>query len=228
MSNTQALEVKVGVEDFAPYYISKGNTGIIPDLISAAFRYIPNYQPKYIFGHTNYRLFSEYNKGNLDALPNINSYSDFNGCRSDTIFTYHNVAVTLINSGITLSKISDLAGKRIVTFQGAKKSLGDEFVKAINTSAYTELTNFDMQPLMIYKGRADVSVGDWLLFVHNLKYIKEQEVGTNIFHFFEIFPPANISIGFRDQKVCLLFNKALKLIRKNGEYDKIYQSYLKK
>jgi len=227
LPKTQAIEVKVGVEDFAPYYISKGNTGIIPDLISAAFRYIPDYQPKYIYGHKSHRLLAEYRKGNLDALPNLNDSMSFDGCRSDAIFTYRNVAVTLATSDITLNKISDLAEKKIVTFQGAKAVFGPEFVQTIQSSTYTELTNFNMMPLMIYKGWADISISDLLLFVHNLQYIKEKQIETSHFQYFEIFPPTNIYMGFRDNTVCILFNNALKLIRQNGEYDKIYQRYSK-
>ena len=222
-----AKNVTIGMGNFAPYYISEGQTGIFTDVITAVFKNMPDHQPVYLFGRPNNRLWDDFKKGKIDAVSNLFDSVKLEGCRSDPIFRFHDVAVTKSKVNISLKKISDLAGKRIITFQGAKGFFGDEFANFTNFKSYTEVAKPNLQARMLYSGRADVSVGDMFIFLHTLKTSKKAIASPTEFNFHDIFKSAISRMGFREQEVCALFNKSLKKIRHSGEYENIYRSYLK-
>ena len=227
ISGVAAKEIMVGMGNFAPYFIEKGNTGIFGDLITAVFRHMPDHQPRFLFGLPTKRLWLEFKMGRIDAAPLPDSLESA-GCRTDQIFQFFNVAIVKVNAKLEINNISDLAGKRIVAFQGAKKVFGTEFTKLTEFGYYTELANQNTQAKMLIIDRVDVSIGDMFIFLQTLKDIKNQSVTPKDFAFYHIFPPAYRRMGFRDIEMCAPFNKALKQVHQSGEYERIYDSYLKR
>lgn len=223
---TVAREVTIGMGNFAPYFIAERNSGIFTDIIEAIFRDIPDHQPKYLFGRPNKRLWHDFRKGKIDAVSNLLDSVKLEGCRSDPIFRFRDVAVTRVKDDLKIQNISDLAGKRIITFQGAKDFFGPEFARFTNFTVYTEVAQQELQSTMLYHGRADVSVGDMFIFLYSLRKIRRFEVKPSEFVFHEIFPPISSRMGFRDVELCALFNNALKQVRSSGEYENIYNAYL--
>jgi len=223
-----AKNVTVGMGNFAPYYIAESNSGIFTDIIEAAFRYIPDHKPKYLFGRPNKRLWHDFKTGRIDAVSNLFDSVKLDGCRSDPVFRFRDVAVTKLKDNFKIQKISDLAGKRIITFQGAKDFFGPEFARFTDFKVYTEIAKQELQSTMLYHGRADVSVGDMFIFLQSLKKIRGSVVMPSQFKFHGIFPAISSRMGFRNYRLCEQFNKALKQIRESGEYEAIYKSYLEK
>ena len=220
-----AKEVTIGMEDFGPYYLPETQSGIIPDIVNAVFRHMPNDEPKFIFGHSNKRLLSNFRTGKVDGATNINAFTQFTGCRTTPLFKYQNVAITKTDKQLTLKKISDLADKSIVSFQGAKSVFGQEFIDTIDADKYFEVTALIQQTAMLYRGRVDVSLGDKLIFLHNLTKFKQLNAKPSDFKFHYLFPVHFTSMGFHDQQLCDRFDQAFKVIQQNGEYDKIYEYY---
>lgn len=227
ISGVAAKEITVGMGNFAPYFIEKGNTGIFGDLITAVFRHMPDHQPRFLFGLSTKRLWVEFKMGRIDAAPLPDSLESA-GCRTDQIFQFFNVVIAKVNAKLEINNISDLAGKSIVAFQGAKKVFGAEFTKLIEFGFYEEVPNQNAQAKMLIYDRVDVSVGDMLIFLQSLKDIKIQSWTPKDFAFYHIFPPAYRRMGFRDIEMCAPFNKALKQVRQSGDYESIYDSYLKR
>ena len=227
LSGALAKEITVGMGNFEPYFIEKGNTGIVGDLITAVFRHMPDHQPRFLFGLSTKRLWLEFKMGRIDAAPLPDSIESA-GCRTDQIFQFHNVAVTKASAKIEINKISDLAGRHIVTFQGAKKIFGVEFANLSSFKTYIELPAQNSQAKMLILDRADVSIGDKFIFLQSLKSIKKPSVKPSEFVFHDIFPPTYRRMGFRDIEMCAPFNKALKQVHQSGEFERIYDSYLKR
>ncbi|MFC1674215.1 substrate-binding periplasmic protein [Pseudomonadota bacterium] len=225
---SSATTVTIGMGNYEPYYIADGETGIFTDLLAAVFRHLPGHEPKFLFGRPNKRLWQEFKQGRIDGVANLPSNEDLGGCVTDPVFQFHDVAITKVEADLAIESVSDLAGLRVVAFQGAKEFLGDEYSKFTNFKEYTEIAQQELQSSMLFGGRADVSVGDMFLFLYSLKSIEHWKVAPADFKFHPIFPKLTTSMGFMEVGMCSQFNDALKKVRQSGEYDEIYRSYLDK
>jgi ABC-type amino acid transport substrate-binding protein len=177
----------------------------------------------------NRRLEKELNDGSIDAAANIFKLSDVKGYLSERAFRFTDVAVTLKSRNIVIKTLSDLRGRSLITYQGAKHFLGEEFGKAAETcSEYTEIGEPTVQAQMIARGRADVSIGDIYIFLHSLRTWSDGKFTPEQFDIHRLFPDMYSHVGFRDKSVCDDFNRALKEIMKNGRYEAVYKNYLKK
>ncbi len=165
--------------------------------------------------------------GRIDAAANIFG-SDVKGYMSEPLFRFTDVAVTLKSRNFTIRQISDLKGKSLVTYEGAKNLWGPEFRKMAETcSVYTEVPEPITQAKMIAKGRYEVSVGDIYIFLHSLRVWSDKKYKPEQFDFHPIIPDIYTQMGFRDKKVCDDFNRALREIKKSGKYGALYEKYLR-
>jgi len=223
-----AKDVTIGMGNFEPYFIEDGNTGIFGDLIKAVFRHMPDHEPVFEYGYSNAGLWNNFQSGRSDAISNLFDSVELKGCRSDPIFRFRDVAITRASANIKINSVADLAGKSIVTFQGAKMFFGKEFANAVSSSAYEEIDKPKLQARMLHGNRAEVSVGDMFIFLHSLKAMNKSLGKPGDFVFNDIFPQIYSRMGFHDEKLCAAFNIALKKVRDSGEYERIYESYLEK
>ena len=225
-SPAKSEEITIGMGNFKPYFISESETGIFTDIITAVFRQMPDYQPKYFFGLSNHGLWARFKAGGIDAVSNLFDSVKVDVCRSDPVFRFHDVAISHADAKLQINKIADLAGKSIISFQGAKAFFGDEFSRQLE-DRYKEVRNPAKQARILAVGRVDVSVGDLFIFLHEISELEAHIASPKDFVIHEIFPKISTRMGFKDEKVCAAFNKALEKIRKSGEYERIYASYLK-
>ncbi len=154
--------------NFEPFFTSDGETGIFTDLIRAVFNKMPGHEPKFLFGRSNKRLWHEFRTGEIDAVSNLIDSEPLEGCRSDKIFLFRDMAITRKRDHISVKQIADLAGKRIVTYQGAKGFHGEALAKAIDEQHYRELAQQNWQAWALFNHEADVSIGDIFIFLHSL------------------------------------------------------------
>ena len=221
-------EVSVGVGNFEPYFIAKGKTGLFTELLDAIFARIPNYQPKYRFDRSNNRLFQEFKDGNLDAVANVFESMDLAPCHSKSFFHFQDMAMSRAKDKIQINRIEDLKGKAIITFQGARKFLGNTFAEQTQDGPYIELANPGHQVRQLARGKGDVSVGDLFVFLHNLQKVSVLEMTPADFHYHKVIPRNSTRMGFNDTKLCQLFGEALNQIKEEGIDKAIYTKYFKK
>ncbi len=222
-----AKEVKVGMGNFAPYYIADGQTGIFTDLIIAVFEKLPNYEPVFIFGYPNNRLWEDFKRHKVDAVSNLFDTVEIEGCRSDPIFRFRDVAVTRASSNVTVKEIQDLEGMNIISFQGAKAFFGPEFFRIASHSNFSVASEPRVQAQALLDRRVDVSIGDLFIFLDNIKSHSGDDIGPESFRFHDILPVIYSRMGFWDKQLCTDFNLALKQVKESGEYEKIYDRYLR-
>jgi len=222
-----AKELSVGMGNFKPYYIESDNSGVFTDVISAVFREMPGYEPSYVWSLSNNSLWASFEAGRLDAVSNLFDSVEINGCRTDPVFRFRDVAITRATSKLQVHSVSDLKNQRVVAFQGAKGFLGDAFAQQLDDAAYEEVSKPELQAKMLWKQRYDVSVGDWYIFLEALKSLAAEGAGPNDFVVHNIFPSIYSRIGFRDKALCGEFNAALKKVKASGEFEAIYTEYLK-
>ena len=205
--------------NFEPFYISAGETGVFTDLIKAVFYKMPGHEPKFLFGRSNKRLWHEFRVGEIDAVSNLIDSEPLEACRSDKIFLFRDMAITRKRDHLSIKQIADLAGKRIVTYQGAKGFHGEALANAINEQHYRELAQQNWQAKALFNHEADVSIGDIFIFLHSLNKLQYLGVTPDDFSYHDIFPAIYARMGFRDAQLCRLFNVALKKIRDQNNID---------
>ncbi|WP_254055019.1 ABC transporter substrate-binding protein [Kiloniella sp. EL199] len=224
-SQVSGKEVTIGMGNFEPYYIAEGETGIFTDIITAVFQKIPDHEPVFVFGRPNNRLWQDFNRRKVDAVSNLFDSVEIQGCRSDPVFRFRDVAITRAEENHSLEKIGDLRGLNIIAFQGAKEFFGPEFSAMIDDSTFAVASEPGVQAQALWDGRVDVSVGDLFIFLHSLEKVSGNGALASKFTVHDILPVAYSRMGFWDDHLCAEFNRALQKIKDNGEYEKIYDRY---
>jgi polar amino acid transport system substrate-binding protein len=225
-SKAHARELSIAMGSIEPYFIEKEQSGIFTDLINAVFKRMPDYEPKYWFGLTNNIRWNLYDREKIDSVANIFDSVPTKGCRTDPLFRFSDVAITRKDQALKLTAVSDLKGKSIVSFEGAKGFFGEEYTNSVSSDAYFEIKNQPSQAKMLAAGRVDVSVGDLFIFLNALQLPQNTTLSMDMFDVHHIFPKISTRMAFRDEGICPLFNAALAEIKNNGEYEKIYDRYL--
>ncbi|MDT8991605.1 transporter substrate-binding domain-containing protein [Curvibacter sp. APW13] len=226
----RADTLRIGTGNFPPYFDERGTAGLFNDIIRGVFALMPQHQLVLVPQMSNYRLAHSLNDGTMDGAANIFSASDIKGCRTDGVFRFTDVAVTRKDRQLTVASVADLAGKRVVTYQGAKTFLGPSFAQAVGTGddkLYRELAQPLMQARALAQGEADVSVGDLYIFLHSIKILGNPAVRADQFAIHPLFPDTYSHMAFREQKWCDEFNAALGKFRKSGRYEALYAQTLK-
>lgn len=227
LSFAQEKKLVIGAGNFEPYFIASEEGGLFAELIKEVFKELPQYTIAFRFGVPVNRIVLDFEEGRFDAAANIFEKHDVSGCKSEPVFRFQDVAVTLKKDHLNIASVADLKDKQVVAYQGAKVFWGEEFKSIAEANpAYSETAKPDLQARMMVAGRMDVSVGDIYIFLHNLKAISNKEFTPEQFDFHEIFPSMFTVMAFKEQSICDDFNRALRMLKEDGRYEAIYQKYL--
>lgn len=226
-ATAQAAEVKIAVGlALPPYVLSESDSGMEMEIVKEALAFK---------GHTLkvvylpfMRVAPTLEKGAADAALTVNESSGMKNVHySDVHITYQNVAVGLARNGFSAASIMDLGQHSIIAFQNATKYLGSEFAAmAAANKKYSERAQQDKQIVMLYSGRTDLVVMD----INIYKYYKklESRVATDAaVDIFEVFPPTDYKVAFREKSLKDDFNAGLQRLRDNGRYQAIIEAYIK-
>jgi ABC-type amino acid transport substrate-binding protein len=229
-SLARAHDLKIGTGNFPPYFSEKGTDGLFNDLMRETFDLMPGYKLILVPQMSNYRLVLSLNDGSVDGAANVLAESEINGCRSEPIFRYTDVAVTRKDRRLRIDSIADLTEKSIVTYQGAKTFIGGEFARTVSTDPnyYREMPQQLDQAKSVALGTSDVSVGDMFIFLYSIKHWSSGQFSADQFDMHKIFPVTYSYMGFREQHLCDEFNVALRKLKKTGKYDAVYSHHLKR
>ena len=219
-------DIAIAMGNFEPYFIAKNNSGIFADIVSAVFQKMPGYQPQFFYGFTNRELWSSFQSGQIDAATNIFDSVDIEGCRTDPVFRFRDVAITKAKNNFQLNNLADLKGKTVVMFEGAREFFGEDFASNI-TAASVELGKPELQVRILFAERYQVSVGDLFIFLQAIKNLNDPAVTPDQFVVHNVLPVNYSRLAFQDIELCQPFNVALQQLKDSGEYERIYQRYLK-
>jgi len=218
--------LKIGVGNFPPFFIERENKGIFIEITNEIFKQLPEYTVQYIF-MSNTRLLHEINSGErIDAACNIFSGSEVNAYLSEPIFRYKDVAISKKSSQLVVNKISDLQGKSIAAYQGAKELLGSEFKEMANKNPkYSEHPHPRDTTYLMLSGSKNVRVGDINIFWHDLnnKHFKEYEkLDASQFKIHYLWPDVYSHIAFKEQELKDSVNKVIAELKLSGKIEEIY------
>lgn len=218
--------VSLGTGNFEPYFSTEMNRGIFSEIIIKVFDKIPEVSPELVSGLSNNELMLSYQRGLVDGIANVFDFIP-NACLTNPVFRFQDVAVSNKKDAIVVNQLSDLTGKRIATYEGAKVFWGAQFVAAVADSEYVEVKEPPRQAQLLSASRVDISIGDLFIFIHSIHNNITPKKSLSEFNIHEIFPQKYSYMAFRDETLCGKFNKALGELKSSGEYENIYKSQLK-
>jgi polar amino acid transport system substrate-binding protein len=229
-SFTQAKDVFMAFgQDIPPYIFQKYDKGIEIDIISAALAYKGHtLKPMYFpLG----RVPIAFKQGLVDAAMGDMGVDlkDSGGFYAQPAVIYDNVFFTLKSKGVIIDKPSDLDLLTVVSFQGAEKRYPKWLNKAKEETRFYGISDQLTQVKLLHFGRYDVVLSDRYIFkyfVKQMMLMNNLELSEVDEHEFTTVDTEDYRPIFRDKKVRDDFNLGLKEIKKNGKFQKIYNSYM--
>lgn len=210
--------------DLPPYVENAARTGIEIDLINAIFSGSP-YRPIFM-QQPRVRMISSFEGDQMNGILTQNIRSTNAGCATDVYISHENVAKTIASRNIEITGLASLAGKSVLSFDGATRYIGKVFGDAVaKADRYIETSNQRQHIELLYMRRFDIVVGDrWILQLAQKKhYDTTGEYEVLATH--SILKPSDYVARFHDQAVCDFFNKKLTQMRQNGGYDAVWAKY---
>ncbi|GLX78244.1 hypothetical protein tinsulaeT_15840 [Thalassotalea insulae] len=222
-------ELRIGVGNFPPFFIEKGERGLFLEITNEIFKHLPEYQIKYVF-MSNHRLAYEINSGQLiDVACNIFANSKVNAFLSEPLFRYTDVAITRKDKHYQINSIDDLQDLSIAAYQGAKDLLGEKYrLMAESNSQYSEHAHPKDTTFLMVSGAKDVRVGDINIFLHDIynPHIRAKKpLDVKDFTIHPLWANVYSYMAFKDEAIRNKVNKVIKTLKQDGSIEAIYTKY---
>lgn len=222
-----AKNITIALGNFEPMFAHENQPSLFKDIIDGVFQYLPQYKVNYRYMVSNARLTVELNQKSVEGAANVFSAEEINGCLTDPVFRFTDVAITLRKNNHRISSVKELKDKSIVSYQRAEHLLGREFSQLVQANQYyQEVARPEEQAKLLTSELVDVSIGDIYIFLHSLKAWQKDNYQPNSLKVHAIFPPVYSSIGFNELSLCEDFNLALTKYKNSGQYQKTYNRFL--
>lgn len=231
-----AQEVRVGI-GFAipPYVIQEKDAGVEVDVIREAFK-AAGHEAVFVY-LPNLRLPLAFAQGKVDCIASNAAYDLAKDSKrevfpSDTTVVFQNFAVTIEDRKHSINSIQDLADKRVLGFNNARKYLGAEFAAmAQENTEYAELADQSLQVRMLYSGRVDTIITDKRIFLWWRGKLAGSPLSETLHlkrpvSFHPIFPSAPRHVAFAIDSLRDAFNDGLEKIRSNGVFAGVVARYV--
>ncbi|WP_411270660.1 substrate-binding periplasmic protein [Alteromonas sp. CYL-A6] len=221
-AHARQIEAVVGW-DKPPYVMQDRNSGFEVELVrqilsELGHELIPVYVP---FGRTVMMV----NDRQVEmGLTMSKSHEVDPSILSDTYVIYQNVAISLQQSNLALTNLSDLAGLRVLSFQTASEVLGEAFRSVVpQMSGYVEVPIQDRQLLMLMSGSVDVAILDRNIFNYMQSHLLPSEREPIAIH--ELFDVIPCSVAIHDPVLRRQFNQKLAEFIADGRYQVLLDQF---
>ncbi len=212
-----------------PYIFEKKKVGLDYDLAEAILRR-SGFSIQAIHSPNN-RAFKEIELGKVDGVIGLAPAEDRENIYfSNSIISYDNVVITKKASGLVIDKIADLKDLRFLSFSNARGYLGNEYSDMVKNLRFdTEITNQEDQNRMFWQGKVQAIVLDINVFRYyrtslRSKFNTAEEV---VIHRIFSAKSNERAAVFKNKEVRDKFNQALVELKSSGEYQKIFDRYIK-
>lgn len=219
--NNHAVELTMVTDHGPPHTIESTHSGIDVDITKAVLRKM---------GYSTNILFMPLGRGKQQVmnkkadlfLPTFFEKDGDGLYISNAIIDYRPTFFTRNDDPFTIENIADLAGKKIVTFQGASQYFGENFLKMTQENTnYREVSSMSLLPLLLMKERYDVVLLDYYIFYYFFKTHQLSDVKEHV-----IFDSVDAHVGFNDVSLRNEFNRVLSSFKYSEEYLNIIRKYL--
>lgn len=135
-ATSHAKDLTIALGNFEPLFSEQGKPALSKNLIDSVYTYLPHRKISYRYMFSNARLVRELNVHTIDGAANIFTQKEIQGCITQPVFAYSDVAISLKSKYYTINSISDLNEKSVVSYQRAILLLGSEYKQAVLRSKY--------------------------------------------------------------------------------------------
>lgn len=226
-AKNDSIELMTGLPK-PPFIIGETGEGMQLDIVRAAFGLL-DIDVKYLHVPLA-RTIAGYKRWNADGVITVPKVNKLNNLFvSVPYISYQNVAVSLQDNSVDLTNVSNLSFFDVVAFQNARKFLGDEFAQATSGSDdkfYQEVADQSRQIRMLFAREAEVIILDINIFKYFLHENGHEKLFSKPFDIHYIFNERNYSAGFKNKKHRDAFDKGIREIKANGQYQAILDKYL--
>ncbi|WP_444933863.1 substrate-binding periplasmic protein [Microbulbifer sp. JTAC008] len=216
--------LKVAIAGDAPPYVIDGATsGLEIDIVRQA---LPGYKLEFVqmgFAETAPAL----EQGMVQAAVNVLKKND-GLFYSNNMISFANYAIAKASAEMKIGSVADLAGKKVITWQGAPMDLGPEFEKMFGPNG-TQKQNVMQAPTardlvaQFWKMPDAVAVVDMELFKYYSNKMGHTMAQVDLFQIFPMM--TDFRVGFRYEKVRDDFNRGLAELCSSGRYKALLQKY---
>ncbi|WP_440874649.1 substrate-binding periplasmic protein [Thalassotalea sp. PLHSN55] len=230
----QAKKLRVAYgNSLAPWVMQETDNGILLDIMNEAMLPL-GYEIEAVYFPYARRIKS-YQTNKVDAVCDINqkniNIAKLQGHFSDVIYAFKNYAYTLEKNNFNFTNIAQLSAHSVLSWQGAKAQLGDEYFNmAQNNPFYSETFDQKSQVKMLLKGRVEVIQLDHQIFEYYLNELitKEGIDPTIKVKRFALFGENPNGFFFNTEQARDDFVQQIKLMKADGRFDAIFQRYMRK
>lgn len=223
-SATGKRPLTVGIStDMPPYVMQRANEGLAVAILRAA---LPNRMLRFVqvpYGEVETTI----GNGKADAAAFVQpGLKDI--FYSNDFITFMDSTFSKKSDGLSIRSISDLAGKPVLTWQGAWRELGPEFEALFRPGGprRTDLEEFVDQKDQVdafWARKRAVAVIDRNIFEH---FSGKLNRSTDDVVPHSIFPPSTAAkVGFRDAATRDAFNLGLAGLCSGGKYAALIERY---
>lgn len=223
--------VKIGFVKNMPPYTFDSDSGIELEVIKASLeKFDYTVEPTYVSFKRGKKALQD---SEIDGMTTMLDDGDKDIYYSDDYIEYHNFAFSLKDNNITLSKVDDLKGKSIVTWQDAHTMLGKDFYNFFNPNVkdeyikkYREMVDQSQQNKLFWSSRVDVVILDSKIFLYYKKALSKELDTNKEYNMHNIIGNSTMyKVAFKDKKIKIDFNRGLAMIKQDGTYQKILDKY---
>lgn len=177
----------------------------------------------------NTRALQEMKMRKVDAVAGVSPDFEAGLCYSEPILIYSNVVITKKKHNIKIDSLEDLKKIPFMAFQSSRDYLGEEYKKQMSGNKnMREIASQQEQSKLFWSDKEKVIVTDLNVFnwyKNNLPDIDTKDEFV-VHRIFETGNAQKRVVAFRSEKYCHEFNKGLRQIKANGDYQKILDKYL--
>lgn len=227
LAKNESIELMTGLPK-PPFIIGETGEGMQLDIVRAAFL-LSDIDVKFLHIPLARTLagYKRWDAAGVITLPTGVQIKDIHV--STPYISYQNVAVSLQENAIDIASVPELSAFDVVAFQNARKFLGDEFAQAtsgIDDKFYQEVADQSRQIRMLFAREAEVIILDINIFKYFLHENGHEKLFIKPFDIHYIFNERNYSAGFKNKKHRDAFDKGIRKIKANGQYQAILDKYL--
>lgn len=230
MPPSHALEVTMAFgEKIPPFCFPQTDSGIEVEVIGAALAQMGHrLRPRY-FPFARVPL--AFKDGTVDATMTDlgQDLEAAGGHYGDPAVLYDNVLITLSSRRLSVRKPADLKGLSVIAFPGAAKRYPEWLDAVRQAGAYVEINDQVVQVKTLMLGRYDVVLSDRSIFKYFSLQLKREGFAVQPvqLHAFTSVNPKDYRPVFRSRQVRDDFNAGLRQIKDSGQYQAVYDKYLR-
>lgn len=217
------LRVAISV-DIPPYVIDGATSGLEVEILERA---LPGYQLSFVQMSYN-QLSTILASDGVEVAAGIGGESSLPIALSDDFVRFANFAISKRAEGLKVDDVSDLAGKRVTTWGGAYRVLGEGFEAMFAPGGpyhadYVEFADQREQVADFWGSRGSVVVIDRAIFTYFTHQLGHEATAAEMHAVFA--PVTPYKVGFKDEAVRDAFNRGLASLCADGSYLALLEKY---